>query len=143
KAAHLYDRAAEHLADPHHAIFNRAVALYEQDRLETAKTDFDSTRVSEDQLRQGRASYDAGNCALKMACTEANTPTNTLQDAIEHYQACIDMENALPANLVADARTNQELARQLLQSKPDQKNSGASVASSGDPSSDGKENSQS
>jgi hypothetical protein len=120
QAATLYAYATRVTDDPGHALFNRAASLYCQSQFEAAAEGYRSARHAENPQRTARANYDLGNCALRGACLTKHGPVAALlQQAIAHYQACIDQEGnpeMAPPELVAHARHNQDLARKLLES---------------------------
>lgn len=115
RTVQIYDAMQPTLADPGHASFNRAAALYELGALDQAASDFQAASLSGDSLRSARSSYDLGNCALRQACEGQVRPNaKLLEQAISHYEHCLAQSAGGDENLSADAWHNQELARRLL-----------------------------
>ncbi|MCS6975970.1 MAG: hypothetical protein NZM31_03020 [Gemmatales bacterium] len=115
QAAELYGQAVSLCGDPGHAVFNRAVALYQINQDDQASAEFASVRQDAPQDRQARACYNRGNCLLRLACsTSGEKRQELLQDSIQQYEACLRMLGDNPTPLGDDAHHNLALARKLL-----------------------------
>jgi tetratricopeptide (TPR) repeat protein len=118
RAVNEYQRAAADTSDLGGVAHNQAAALYRLERYDDADGRYQCAAANGDALREARADYDRGNCALRQACRGDGSPDPRLLDqAAEHYRACLDRESsdAADAKLFADARHNLELTK-LLQS---------------------------
>jgi tetratricopeptide (TPR) repeat protein len=124
-AAALYGEAVRESADPTHAAFNRGAALYQLGKYPDAALDYQSASDHGRGERQARACYDLGNCMLRQACRSSHDPgtmRTLLEQAIGHYESCLRKTgpaDTLNPELAANARYNQELARQLLARLPE------------------------
>jgi hypothetical protein len=102
--------------DPGRAAHNHAAALYRLGRFNDADKDYDRSAEGT-ALRAARAAYDRGDCVFCEACAEEGTADPALLErAVQHYEACLQMEGHTPeaGSLFDDARHNLELAKLIL-----------------------------
>lgn len=119
RAATLYGQVAPRIADPGHAVFNRAAALYELSQYDHAQEDYTAVQGMDADQRTLRAAYDAGNCSLRQACAmPLSNSKPLLQSAIAEYEKCLTPTDSAVRPLSASARHNQELAKHLLAQIP-------------------------
>ncbi len=136
EAAVYYQRAEELATDPGLVAFNEAAALYEQGKYAEAEAHFRlclgdagpkiSRRLEQHPRadlpaalrkqagpRLARVLYNLGNCLLQRS---QGTDADLLDQAVALYDHCL--RAAAPKSLVADARHNLELARELRRRNP-------------------------
>src|SRR5262249_22266332 len=107
-AAHLYARAEERTTEPGRVAYNAGVAYFNLGRYREAERLFRCALDSGAQSRRARALYNLGTCLL--FSSEGRDATR-LGEAIRYFDQCA--ESQADSALVADARHNLELAKQL------------------------------
>jgi hypothetical protein len=116
RAEARFGQAEQTDANRGRSAHNHAAALYRLRRFNDADHAYDRS-AGGDALRAARAAYDRGDCAFSDACAEEGTADPALLErAVEHYEACLQMEGHTPdaGTLFDDARHNLELAKLIL-----------------------------
>jgi len=106
-----YTRAEERTTDPGLIAFNKAAALYRLDRFREAELHYRRCREDAVGPRLPRLLLGLGNSLLQQS--QGRSPA-LIQEAVGCYERCLARAET-DADLVADARHNLELARQLLE----------------------------
>jgi hypothetical protein len=115
QALQLYQDEPATVMDPGLTAFNRAATLYQLGLVDLAAREFQAARSTGDTHRSARASYDLGNCALRLALRlPREEKDDLLHEAIDLYDSCMVQIGTQDQELLENAWHNQELARSLL-----------------------------
>jgi tetratricopeptide (TPR) repeat protein len=118
RAEARFRQAEQGATEPARAAHNHAAALYKLQRYDGADREY--RRSTGDGLRDARAAYDRGNCALSQASRGDTADRALVARAAEQYEACLAHDGTAnnAGTLFDDARHNLELAKLLLAEPP-------------------------
>ena len=109
-AADAYSEAEYRTTDPGLVAFNKAAALYRLGLYGEAESCYSRSLEDAEGERRSQAFYNLGNCLVQQA---RDVDAAMLERAIASYEQCL-REEPTDSTLAADARSNLELAKDLL-----------------------------